>query len=147
MSYCSLCQANNVCSSCNAPFVPVNGLCACNSTFIQSGNTCVCPQTLILNPEGNQCVACSIQYCATCISTTSAITCQTCSSPFVSNGSGGCQCPSTFIESNGGCVCPSNFTLSSGVCYSCSPQYCTQCAATNVCSACSNTFTPVNGAC
>lgn len=127
--------------------MPVDGACACPTTFIQSGNTCVCPQTLILNPAGTSCVSCSIQYCATCISTTSTIVCQTCSAPFISDGNGGCQCPSTFVVVDGTCGCQTNYTESAGTCYSCSPQYCRLCTGTNYCSSCINNLVAVNGVC
>lgn len=122
-----------------------NGQCGCPSTFVQSGSTCVCPPGQILNPAGNQCVSCSIPYCETCSTDT---VCQTCSAPLISNGIGGCQCPSTFSLVNGVCVCPSGFSLSGGSCFDCqNVAYCTVCSADSFCSQCYNNLVAVNGAC
>ena len=42
---CTVCQTDNICSTCTSPFVASTGgtSCVCPSGFVQSGNTCICP--------------------------------------------------------------------------------------------------------
>lgn len=47
--YCTQCQTDNVCSTCSAPFVAANGVCACPPTYVQQGNNpvCICPSSFV----------------------------------------------------------------------------------------------------
>lgn len=88
---CQLCQTDNVCTTCNSPFVvgQQGGVCQCQPGFVQQGNTCVCPSGQVVDGAGT-CVPCPISKCTSC---SSISICQTCQSTFVpSQDQSSCVC-------------------------------------------------------
>lgn len=160
--FCTLCQQDNVCSSCTSPFVVTStGTCSCpptyvlvngnncqcpDSSYVIQSNACVCPSLTTLS--GGTCVACNVQYCTLCQSANVCSTCQNNLVPGTSSGKSVCICPdNTFVLNinTNTCVCPSGTlqqisSLGAPTCVACSIQYCATCPTLSTCTACNQNF-------